>query len=121
MPMLTEGSPGSTEIHRSGERITEARPGSLYCAGCGFAFPLASVGSLPECPNCGGSRFHRAALFDRRPTVDSEAVTIPATAPDWLLEARAEIDRAGRYLAFEEVDGARIVIRLDPGWTRIGR
>lgn len=120
MPMLIEGSPDPPELHRSGERITEAQPGSLYCVGCGFAFSLASVGSLPECPNCGGSSFRRAALFSR-PTVDSGAITMPATAPDWLLEARAEIDRAGHYLAFEEIDGARIVIRLEAGWTRIGR
>jgi len=118
--MLIEGSPESRPVHRSGERITEAQPGSLYCVGCGFAFPLASIGSLPECPNCGGSRFRRSALFDRRPTVDAEAVAVDSTGAPWLDELRDQLESGCRYLAFKR-DGEPTLVKLDPGWTRIGR
>lgn len=121
MPMLIDGSPDSRDVHRSGERITQAQPGSLCCVECGFAFPMASVGSLPECPNCGGSSFRRASLFDRRPTVDAEAIEVEADSAPWLLDARAELERSGCYLAFEKADDEPVVIRLEPGWTRIGR
>ena len=120
--MLAEGITTSrSEIHQSGEQITEPQPGSLYCLACGFAISTASVGSLPECPNCAGREFRRASLFDTRPTVDAAAIDIPETAPDWLDEARAELEQAGNYLAFDEGDGDYAVVRLDTGWTRIGR
>ena len=120
--MLTEGITTSREqIHQSGERITEARPGSLYCLGCGFAISTLAIGSLPECPNCEGREFRRASLFDARPTVDVAAVDVDEAEPDWLAEARAELEQAGRYLAFDEGDGDYAVLRLEPGWTRIGR
>ena len=108
------------EIHESGERITLAQPGSLFCVSCGWAFSLASIKSLPECPNCGGRRFRRASLFEDH-AVDEGSVAAPEASPEWLVEARAELEQAGHYLAFEEGDGAYAVIRLEPGWTRIGR
>jgi hypothetical protein len=108
------------EIHRSGEQITEAQPGSLCCVGCGFAFSISALDALPECPNCHGRSFKRASIFDRRPQVDVAALEVGDSA-DWLAEARAEVDRAGHYLAFDEGDGGYAVIRLEPGWTRIGR
>ena len=37
------------------------------------------------------------------------------------MEARAELDRSGHYVAFDEGGGDYAVIRLAPGWTRIGR
>jgi predicted nucleic acid-binding Zn-ribbon protein len=120
MSVLVESHPSVPQIHRSGESITEARPGSLYCMGCGFAFSVASISSLPRCPNCGGERFRRASLFER-PTMDSEPVEAPTAAPEWLLEARAELDQPGHYLAFDEGDGGYAVVRLGAGWTRIGR
>ena len=121
MSVLIEGSPSSPEIHHSGEQITEAQPGSLCCVSCGFAVSLATVGALPECPNCHGRSFRRASLFDARPTVDSAAVEVAETAPEWLTEARAELERAGHYIAFDEGDEEYFVVRLEPGWTRIGR
>jgi FHA domain/Zinc-ribbon containing domain len=120
MSVLVENDPSVPEMHRSGERITEARPGSLYCVGCGFAFSVAAISSLPRCPNCRGERFRRASLFDR-PTMDSEAVDVPTAAPEWLLEVRAELDQPGHYLAFDEGGGDYAVVRLAAGWTRIGR
>jgi len=118
MPMLIDGSPEHEAVHRSGDRITEPQPGSLYCTGCGFAFALSSLASLPECPNCGSSSFRRAALFDRRPTVDAEAVVVEGEAPEWLAEVRRDLE-SGCHLAFE--DREPVVVELEPGWTRIGR
>jgi hypothetical protein len=121
MSMLTEGSPSPSEaIHRAGEQITEARPGSLCCVGCGYAVSIPAVESLPECPNCHGRSFRRVSLFDARPTVDVAALA-NVESTEWLTEARAEIDRAGHYLAFDEGGGDYAVVRLEPGWTRIGR
>jgi FHA domain/Zinc-ribbon containing domain len=120
--VLTESITTSrSEIHQSGEQITEPQPGSLCCVGCGYAISTAAVGALPECPNCAGREFRRGSLFAARPTVDVVALEVPAAAPDWLDEARAELEQAGHYLAFDEGDGDYAVIRLDTGWTRIGR
>ncbi len=67
----------------------------------------------------------RAALparLDLRPPPGVDATSLDVeVAPEWLAEARAELERAGHYLAFEEGDGDCAVIRLDAGWTRIGR
>jgi FHA domain/Zinc-ribbon containing domain len=109
------------DIHQSGEQITEAQPGSLCCLGCGFAISTAAIGALPECPNCGGREFRRGSLFDMRPTVDVAALDVTEAGPEWLAEARAELEQAGCYLAFDEGNGDCAVIRLDAGWTRIGR
>jgi hypothetical protein len=108
------------EIHESGEQITEQRPGSLFCTGCGFAFSLAALDALPRCPNCGGSRFRRASLFDQ-PTIDTDAIEVPEEEPKWLGEARGQIEEQGRYLAFEGPGSEPICFRLHEGWTRIGR
>ena len=118
--MLTESSLKPAPIHESGEQITEARPGSLYCVSCGYAVPIAA-GSLPQCPNCHGDRFRRGSIFARRPVVHVAAVDIADAEAEWLDEVRAELERAGNYLAFDEGNGDRAVVRLEPGWTRIGR
>jgi hypothetical protein len=92
----------------------------VCCVSCGFAVSLVSVGALPECPNCHGREFRRSSIFDRRPPVDARAVEAEGD-PEWLAEARAELERSGQYLCFDEGDGEYAVIRLEPGWTRIGR
>jgi hypothetical protein len=120
MSLMLDHSASVTDDHQSGERIEERQPGSLFCIGCGFAFSVATIDSLPECPNCHGRRFKRASLFDR-PTVDPGAVEVAETTPEWLVEARAELDQAGRYMAFDQGGNGVVVIRLGPGWTRIGR
>lgn len=116
MSPVTQGAQG---IRHSGDRITEIQPGSLSCVGCGFRFSLASIDSLPECPNCGGRRFRTGSIFETA-AVHEGAVEVEGS-PEWLLEARAEIDQAGHYLAFEDVDNEVVAIRLETGWTRIGR
>lgn len=121
MSVLTEASPSKPQLHRSGEQITEAQPGSLCCVTCGYAISTAATGSLPECPNCHGRKFRRRSIFDRRPGVDATAIDVREEAPQWLVEARAELDRAGSYIAFDDGSGDYAVVRLEPGWSRIGR
>ncbi len=119
MSILVEGSPSEPDLYESGERITEIQPGALHCVNCGFGFSVASIEALPECPNCGGVRFRRVSIFDQ-PTLDSAAIEVEE-APEWLGELRAELERPGAYLAFETEDGELAAVRLEPGWTRIGR
>jgi hypothetical protein len=120
MTVLIKGSPQTAEVHRSGERITEVRPGSLYCVGCGYELSIAAIDALPECPNCSGSRFRRASIFSA-PTMDSEAVEPAESAPDWLAKLRESLPAPGSYLAFEDDDNELRAERIALGWTRIGR
>jgi hypothetical protein len=121
MAVLVEGSAGTPEeTYESGERITAVRPGSLRCVTCGYAISLSSLDSLPVCPSCQGTSFKRASLFAHEPTVDLPAVEVEGP-PEWMTELRAELDEAGHYLAFEDEDGEPAAVRLEPGWTRIGR
>ena len=109
------------EIHESGEQITEARTGSLFCVGCGWAYSFASLDALPECPNCGGQRFRRASMFDR-PTIDTGLLEVVAEEAAALLkEARLLAAEPGAYLTFEDAEGELELVKLEPGWTRIGR
>jgi len=120
LSVLHQDTSTRAEIHETGERITLSQPGSLLCVSCGWAFALASIDSLPECPNCHGRRFRRASLFEAA-TVDRHSVAAPEGTPEWLLEARAELEQPGHYLAFDEGQDDYAVIRLEAGWTRIGR
>jgi predicted nucleic acid-binding Zn-ribbon protein len=110
----------SPEIHESGEQITATQPGSLFCVGCGFAFSIASLDALPECPNCGGARFRRASLF-ARPTPDADAVDTAEAPPEWVAEVRSGLAPGEHCLAFERAAGDVEVVNLAEGWTRIGR
>ncbi len=123
--MLTDSSPPgsggtSEDVHQTGEQVTLAQPGSLTCTGCGYAIALGASDELPRCPNCGGENFRRVSIF-AAPKLKSEAVGPAETKPEWLAEARAQLEQPGSYLAFEDDDGGYAVIRLESGWTRIGR
>lgn len=108
------------DVHVTGEHVAEARPGPLSCVECGWAFSLLARDALPQCPNCKGTKFRRASLFSH-PTMDMTGLDIVEGDCEWLVEARAEIDAPGHYLAFDEGGGDFVVLRLEPGWTRIGR
>lgn len=114
----TSADPG--DLHVSGEDRAEARPGPLSCVECGWAISLQPLDSLPECPNCKGTQFRRGSLFSH-PTMDMTGLDIVESDCEWLVEARAELDAPGHYLAFDEGGGDWVVLRLEPGWTRIGR
>jgi hypothetical protein len=120
--MASEAS-ARPEIHHSGEQITVAQPGGYYCVDCGYALSAYTPEELPECPACGGDQFRRGSLFDRRPAATAAASSFAITedVDDRLEEIKAELDQAGTYLAFDEGDGEYAVIRLERGWTRVGR
>jgi predicted nucleic acid-binding Zn-ribbon protein len=110
----------SPEVHETGENVGELGVvGSLICVECGYALSLGAIEDLPRCPACGGAQFKRASLFDQ-PTVDAGAVAPPEREPAWLERLRAEIDQPGPYLAFE-YRGGPVLVRIEEGWTRIGR
>jgi len=76
--------------------------------------------SIPKCPNCGGTNFRRASMFEQ-PTLKTIAITRPTAKPaDWLDDVRDSIAEAGKYLAMF-ADGRTRVIELGDGWSRIGR
>jgi pSer/pThr/pTyr-binding forkhead associated (FHA) protein len=109
----------ASELHEAG-----AAPGAgtFSCSVCGSQVSLEAQDELPECPRCGSESFRRASLFEgisEPPTTTEFPATKAPAAPDWLQDARDEIDAPGRYLAFRD-DGLQIV-PLQRGWTRIGR
>jgi pSer/pThr/pTyr-binding forkhead associated (FHA) protein len=101
---------------------TMAGTGSFRCEGCGYVITLAaSVSELPQCPGCGGAGFVRASLFSGSrfhreagdpPSAEARAALVKA--------ARQELTDPGRYLAYDDKDGLR-VLPLEKEWTRIGR
>ena len=49
------------------------------------------------------------------------AVPAPASPPDWLVDARAQLPGPGRFLAHRKDGGEVEVLAIERGWTRIGR
>jgi hypothetical protein len=80
---------------------------------------------LPDCPNCGGSRFRRDSIFAARQdhgeaTSELALPTAPAP-PSWLAEARKALQRPGYCLAMNAAGSEPEVFQIEHGWTRIGR
>ncbi len=110
------GQSGSP-IHSAGDEIGA---GSFLCLDCSFPLSLDNPDAIPECPNCGGSRFKRASLFEQ-PTLANISIDNLIEAPeDWLEDVRGAIEEPGRYVAVY-ADGHARVIELKQGWSRIGR
>jgi hypothetical protein len=106
------------DVHHAGE--TAGGVGSFICQGCSFPVSFEPTESIPQCPNCGGTDFRRASLFEQ-PTLRNIAITRPAARPaDWLDGVRETITEPGKYLAMF-ADGRTRVIELSAGWSRIGR
>lgn len=106
------------DVHHAGE--TAGGVGSFICEGCSFPVSFEPTESIPRCPNCGGTDFRRASLFEQ-PTLKSIAVTRPSAQPEnWLDDMRESIAEPGKYLAMF-ADGRSRVIELSAGWSRIGR
>jgi len=102
--------------------------GSFRCQRCGYALTLEGSDVLEACPSCGGQTFLRASLFSTERIAHSEGQPTEATlvepaAPDHserLDRARAQIEKTGEYLVYEESDELHTV-PLSREWTRIGR
>ena len=106
------------DVHHAGE--TAGGVGSFICQGCSFPVSFEPAESIPTCPNCGGTDFTRASMFEQ-PTLKNVAITRPSAKPeDWLEGVRESISEAGKYLAMF-ADGRTRVIELSDGWSRIGR
>ena len=60
------------------------------------------------------------AVGDDTLSVTAPPEPAPASRPDWIEEARANLAMPGRYLAYED-SGRRIVVPVAREWTRIGR
>lgn len=102
--------------------------GSFRCKRCGYVLTLSGSESLSDCPSCGSDDFARASLFDAqriaRASQQTDEATLVTPAPadhDAQIErARAQIDKPGEYLCFEE-GGSLQTVALTREWTRIGR
>lgn len=91
--------------------------GTHVCVQCGFAFNAERLDDLPECPNCGESRFRTASIF--APTVVER--TDLTGEHEWLAEARAGL-HAGASARISYRDGETVhVLPLSAPVTRIGR
>jgi DNA-directed RNA polymerase subunit RPC12/RpoP len=98
--------------------------GTYFCLVCGTQLSLRETDELPECTNCGTSRFRRDSIFSSlqehgSPTVEF-ALTTKHEPPAWLAEAREELTEPGYHLAMRE-RGNVVTFHLDEGWARIGR
>jgi hypothetical protein len=70
-------------------------------------------------PNCGGSEFNAHPV--RGADIAGIAITRPTEkSPSWLEKIRDGIEEAGKYMAMF-ADGRSRVMKLDDGWSRIGR
>jgi FHA domain-containing protein/zinc ribbon family protein len=96
-----------------------AGAGAILCVSCGLQLSLEPNEQVPDCPECGGSSFHRASIFEQ-PTAAPLAIEPEPESPDWLDGTRSAISKAGRYLAFRDQGRTRLR-SLSAGWTRLGR
>jgi predicted nucleic acid-binding Zn-ribbon protein len=98
---------------------TLAGAGCFRCEECGFAVALHERDEVPGCPHCGGKEFKRSSIFGDL-TVSEPVGPHHVDRPAWLAEARAEIDRDGDFLAYDDGGSLRLV-EVPAGWTRVGR
>jgi hypothetical protein len=112
------------EVRETGDPVDGS--GSFICTDCHSPVSLALDDEIPECPSCGSSQFRRASMFEpeesrEAPTLRSISITRTAPQPtDWLEGVRDSIEQPGKYLAMF-ADGRSRVMRLEDGWSRIGR
>jgi hypothetical protein len=105
------------DVHEAG---VAAEAGSFVCLDCELPVSLRPGEEIPECANCGGTRFRRASLFEQ-PTTGNISLQRHVVEPEgWLERVRSMIGEPGKYLAMF-ADGRKRVIKLDNGWSRIGR
>jgi len=98
--------------------------GTYFCLLCGWQVALRETDQLPDCSNCGSSRFRRDSIFSSlqehgSPTLEF-AVTTERELPGWLDDARRQLGEAGYHLVVRE-RGEILYFHLEVGWTKIGR
>jgi DNA-directed RNA polymerase subunit RPC12/RpoP len=115
------GTSPAGEAHATGSMPGE---GTYFCLVCGTQLTLWETDRLPECANCGTSRFRRDSMFSALqehgpPTVEF-ALGVEQEPPRWLEEAGAKLAQPGYHLALRE-RGEIATFHLATGWARIGR
>jgi DNA-directed RNA polymerase subunit RPC12/RpoP len=98
--------------------------GTYFCLLCGAQVALHETDELPDCSNCGATRFRRDSIFSSRqehgsPTVEF-AITAERETPGWLDEMRERLTESGYHLAMRE-RGKIQTFALSDEWTHIGR
>jgi len=100
--------------------------GTYFCLSCGSQLALRETDELPQCSDCGGSRFRRDSIFSAHQ--DHEATTTVEHAlptehelPEWLDAARALLTKRGEHLVYRDDEGGIETFTIERGWTRIGR
>ena len=98
--------------------------GTYFCLLCGAQVALRETDELPDCSNCGATRFRRDSIFSSlqehgSPTVEF-ALTAEREPPEWLDEARERLIEPGYHLAMRERDEVQ-TFALGGEWTHIGR
>ena len=97
--------------------------GTYFCTMCNAQLSLRESDSLPRCPRCGATEFHRDSIFEPMQEHGNTAeLAIPSAlvSPEWLPAAREALPEPGRYLAMRD-DSEVEVFAIQQGWTRIGR
>ncbi len=113
----------------NGTRESFARASSFRCRNCGYVLTLNADDLLTDCPSCGGDDFGRASLFGAiSPAADTTArhggvlsEPAPVDQDAQLAAARAQIERPGEYLCFDDGGPKTRIVALTREWTRIGR
>jgi predicted nucleic acid-binding Zn-ribbon protein len=117
--MTTVVGGNQPEVHTAGDAEAAPVPGGLVCVECGYALSILADDTLPHCPACGGRSFRRAAMFEQT-TIGVEAVAVAKTEPEPVAAARERLAEGGPHLAWDS-DGELKTVKLDVGWSKIGR
>ena len=98
--------------------------GTYFCLSCGAQLALRETDELPECANCGASRFRRDSIFSAHQKHESVTAEQPiqphGELPAWLEAARRALPQAGNHLVYHDGEGIA-THAIERGWTRIGR
>ena len=96
----------ASDVHHAGE--TAGGVGSFICQGCSIPVSFEPAESIPRCPNCGGTDFRRASLFEQ-PTLRDFPVSRPAFRPaHWLDGVRESISEPGTRARLENADAGAL-------------
>jgi len=120
----------TTSVRNPARTGTRPGHGRFRCTDCAAEVSLENADDLPECPECGGSSFRRASIFESSPETHPDGTVEfspphrlephgDVEAPEWLDDLRNSLDD-GRYLVMED-DGEVIALPLQRGWNRVGR